>query len=110
MRIQVEPIRTLFSFWRLRERFGYESKTGSKSNCRYQPKLEWGLKTGSCAVFEDYTVMKAEEADAQAGACHWHQSGTSKTYRSPAREEATQDRILAALERELTLPKEILFL
>lgn len=68
-------------------------------------------------VFDHQTVMKAADADAQTGACHWHQPGTSRrlseTNRTPAREEsieAIQDRILATLEKELTLPKEIPFL
>lgn len=63
----------------------------------------------------DHHVMK--DADAQASACHWHQTGTSprlsETNRAPTREEsveAIQDRILATLEKELTLPKEIPFL
>lgn len=65
-------------------------------------------------VFE-HPVM--QNADAQASACHWHQTGTSprlsETNRAPTREEsveAIQDRILATLEKELTLPKEIPFL
>ena len=80
-----------------------------------------GSSRQDCApAFEDQTVMKAADADAadaQAGACDWHQSAVSRrlseTNRAPAREEsieAIQDRILATLEKELTLPKEIPFL
>lgn len=77
-----------------------------------------GSSRRDCApVFEDQTVMKAADADAQAGACDWHQPDVSRrlseTNRAPAREEsieAIQDRILATLEKELTLPKEIPFL
>lgn len=77
-----------------------------------------GSSRQDCApAFEDQTVMKAADADAQAGACDWHQSDVSRrlseTNRAPAREEsieAIQDRIFATLEKELMLPKEIPFL
>lgn len=74
----------------------------------------WSSRQDRAPVVE-HPVMKY--AGAQASACHWHQTGTSprlsETNRAPAREEsidAIQDRILATLEKELTLPKEIPFL
>lgn len=74
----------------------------------------WSSRQDRAPVVEHH-VMK--DADAQAGACHWHQTGTSpglsETNRAPTREEsveAIQDRILATLEKELALPKEIPFL
>lgn len=75
----------------------------------------------SCSLRQDrapvveHLVM--EDADAQASVRHWHQPHTSrrlsKTNQTPAGEEsieAIQDRILATLEKELTLPREIPFL
>lgn len=77
-----------------------------------------GSSRQDCApAFEDQTVMKAADADAQAGAYDWHQYAVSRrlseTNQAPAREEsieAIQDRLLATLEKELMLPKEIPFL
>lgn len=74
----------------------------------------WSSRQDRVPVVE-HPVMK--DADAQASACHWHQTGTSPRHpeknRAPARDEsieAIQDRILVALEKEITLPKEIPFL
>lgn len=74
----------------------------------------WSSRQDRAPVVE-HPVIK--DADAQASACHCYQTGTSprlsETNRAPAREEsieAIQDRILATLEKELTLPKEIPFL
>lgn len=74
----------------------------------------WGSRQDHAPVVK-HPVMK--DAGAQASACHWHQTGASprlsETDRAPTRDEsvgAIQDRILATLEEELTLPKEIPFL
>lgn len=74
----------------------------------------WNSRQDHAPVVE-HPMMK--DAGAQASACHWHQTGTSprlsETNQTPTREEsveAIQDRILATLEKELTLPKEIPFL
>lgn len=75
---------------------------------------KWSSRQDRAPVVE-LPVM--QNADARTSACHWHQTGTSprlsETNRAPTREEsveAIQDRILATLEEELTLPKEIPFL
>lgn len=70
-----------------------------------------------CApFFEHQTGMQVTDAAAQAGAYHWHQPDASwrlsEINRADREEsiEAIQDRILATLEKELTLPNEIPFL
>lgn len=77
-------------------------------------RWNWSSRQDRAPVVE-HPVMK--DAGAQASACHWHQTGTSprlsETNQATTREEsveAIQDRILASLEKELTLPKEIPFL
>lgn len=89
-------------------------KLAQRTRIETNQSWNWSSRQDRAPVVEHH-VMK--DADAQVSACHLHRTGTSprlsETNRAPTREEsveAIQDRILATLEKELTLPKEIPFL
>lgn len=129
---QRKKAREQMAIWAQSHNFQHSGDFVSASDTSPRTAIEtngsWsGSSRQDCApIFEHQTVMKAAAADtdAQAGACHWHQPGASQslseTNRGSDREdsiaaiqesiEAIQDRILATLEKELTLPNEIPFL
>lgn len=83
-------------------------RLAQKTRTEANQSWNWSSRHDRAPVVEHHVM---NDADAQASACK--SPRLSEANRAPTREEsveAIQDRILATLEKELTLPKEIPFL